>query len=452
VSLLVFMAGLAFAAPLTESDVVAAVDRRVPELAAALAKQAEAEGKALKSRGAFDPKLKSKLDSELAGPYERTTFDSALGVETPWGVGVEAGYRLGVGDFPTYYGAYDTLDGGELRLGLTASLLQDLGMPQARADRLVADALATAAAEGAQDKRQQLTGKAVATYWKWVATGEKVALAQELLSLARTRQAGIEARVAEGALPRLDQVDNARVVLEREAELRGADREARQAGIALSWYLRGPDAAPAAPDPADRPEPTSATTATAGPPADTLVPRALSRRPDIAALTAVVTAAEVELRRAGVALLPRLDGRAGVAQDRGAGDEKLGKTELDVGLTLEVPLAFRKGRGERARARAALERVEAERRGRTDRVRLDVEAAVVARDAALERWRLAEQGAAQAAEVARLERRAFELGNSDVFRLTKREEALAKARKTRIEAHLEYRLAESALRTATADW
>ena len=126
--------------------------------------------------------------------------------------------------------------------------------------------------------------------------------------------------------------------------------------------------------------------------------------------------------------------------------------ELDVGLTLEVPLAFRKGRGERARARAALERVEAERRGRTDRVRLDVEAAVVARDAALERWRLAEQGAAQAAEVTRLERRAFELGNSDVFRLTKREEALAKARKTRIEAHLEYRLAESALRTATADW
>ena len=442
----------ALAGPLLESDVIAAVDARVPELAEAEAKQREAEAKRLKASGAFDPKLKSKLDSELQGPYERTTLDASLSADTPWGVGVEAGYRLGVGDFPTYYGAYDTLEGGELRLGLSASLLRDLGMPQARADRLVADALADAAAQGAQDKRQQLTGKAVAAYWKWVATGEKVALAAELLELARTRQSGIEARVAQGALPQLDALDNARVVLEREAELQDADRASTQAGLSLSWFVRGPDAAPAPPSPEDRPDTAAASAAVAGPDAPPLVARALAVRPDIAALDAVVRAAEVELRRSGVALLPQLDARGGVSQDRGAGDTKLAKTELDVGLSLEVPLAFRKGRGERARARAALDRVEAERRGRRDQVTLDVQAAVVARDAALARWRLAEAGAEQAAEVARLERRAFGLGSSDVFRLTKREEALAKARKTRIEAHLEYRLAEAALRTATADW
>jgi outer membrane protein, heavy metal efflux system len=444
--------GVALAAPLTEADVVAAVDARVPELAAAEAKRREAEGKRLAAQGAFDPKLKSKLERELVGPYERTSLDAALQAETPWGVGVEAGYRLGIGDFPTYYGAYDTLDGGELRLGLTASLLQDLGMPQARADRLVADELARAAAEGAQDKRQQLTGKAVSSYWKWVANGEKVALATELLALAQTRQDGIEGRVAEGALPRLDALDNGRVVLEREAELLGATRDAEQAGLALSWFLRGPDAAPAAPGAEDRPDTAPAASAILGTAADPLVARALAVRPDIAALDAVVRAAEVELRRSGVALLPRLDARGGVSQDRGAGDPKLAKTELDVGLSLEVPLAFRKGRGERARARAALERVEAERRGRRDRVSLDVRAHVLGRDAALARWRLAEAGADRAQEVARLERRAFELGGSDVFRLTKREEALAKARKTRIEAHLEYRMAEAALRTATAAW
>lgn len=443
---------IALATPLLEMDVVRAVDGRVPELAEALAKQAEAEAKALKARGAFDPTLRSKVEREVTGPYERTTLDAAIGAQTPWGLTLEAGYRLGVGDFPAYYGAHDTLDGGELRLGLTTPLLRDLGMSAERAERLVSDAMAAAARSSAEDKRQRITGKAVEAYWKWVAAGEKLALAEELLLLAETRQQGIEARVAEGALPAMESIDNARVVLERESELRSAERDAATRGLALSWYVRGPDARPAPFEPEAHPEVAPHASTRVGPTATEVIPVALEQRPDVAVLGALVRAAEVEVRRAGTALLPKLEGRAGVARDRGTGDPKLAAPELDLGLSLAVPLAFREGRGELARARAAQQRLDVIRRGLIDRVHLDVEATIFARDAAWDRWALAEEGAVQAAEVVRLELRSFELGTSDIFRLTKREEALAKARKARIEAHLEYRLAATALRTEMADW
>jgi hypothetical protein len=54
--------------------------------------------------------------------------------------------------------------------------------------------------------------------------------------------------------------------------------------------------------------------------------------------------------------------------------------------------------------------------------------------------------------VARLEGRAFALGSSDLFKLTKREETAAKERKAEIEARMELALTEARLRTLTAAW
>ena len=58
----------------------------------------------------------------------------------------------------------------------------------------------------------------------------------------------------------------------------------------------------------------------------------------------------------------------------------------------------------------------------------------------------------RAETVAELERRAFELGASDIFKVTKREETLAKERKAEINARAEIAGLDALLRSVTAEW
>ncbi len=439
------------AEPLSLDTVLQSVDRHAPKLAAMEAKVAEAEGKALSARGSFDPVLQSKVLEVATGPYPRLQADTALVFTTPYGPTVTAGYRIGAGTFPSYYGGYETLELGEIRIEVATPLLADLGMTAERAKRLVSDWNTSAAQAGRDDVRQQLFGKAAATYWKWVAAGEKLALANELLGLAEARQGGLERQVEEGALPSLEAVDNERVVWSRKAEVADAERVLAQSAVALSLFLRSDAQEPVVPAaevlPERTPDPVPLTRDEA-----VLLEKASARRPDLAVLDALRAAAEVERQRARSTVLPDLDGTVAWSEDQGDPTDKKAKPELAVGVALKVPLALRKGRGELARSDAALQRIDAERRLLADTIAAEVREVRRARDLAYARWELSVLAVARAVEVAELERRAFQLGASDIFKVTKREETLAKERKAEIEARNEIARLDAWLRTVTAEW
>ncbi len=453
-AVLVLLCSLGLAAPLTLDAVLAAVDARVPAIAAAEAKRAEAEGKRLSAAGAFDPTLTGKLEQEL-GPYPRLFADSALSVATPFGPRVEAGYRIGTGDFPSYYGGYETLDLGEARVRLAVPLLQDLGITAERAKWLVARHSAAGAAAGVDAKRQAVLGKAAAAWRKWVAAGEKLAVARQQLALAEQRAEVLAQQVALGATPELYAIDNDQALLARRADMVDAEQALQAAALGLSLYFRGEDQRPIVPTVDQLPE--AAPPAPPAESAESLVAKALQARPDLVVMDAILAGARVEADRARSTVLPKLEAQVGLAQDLGPTKddptkEKKAKPELDLGAKLEVPLALRKGRGERARALAAVERLQAERRGLADEVRAEVLQAHQAWTRAVEAWSYQQRSAAQAAEVARREREALALGASDVFRVNKREETLAKARKAEIEARLAAELWALALRTAVGGW
>lgn len=448
-----FWSTVVAAAPLNLATVLAAVDGRVPELAVAEAKRAEQEAKRLSAAGAFDPTLLGKYDQELSGPYPRASVDSALVMATPFGPELEAGYRWGGGSFPDYYGQYETLPMGEVRVGVSVPLLQDLGITAERAKLLVARHGVEGATAAMDAKRQAMLGKAASAWWKWVATGQKLAVAEQQLQLAEDRAAGLRRQVALGAKPELAELDNQQVVLERRANVVDAQQQLLQAALMLSLYYRGEDMQPVVPRPSDLPEALPRPVLGNAQPED-VVQQALARRPELRVADALLAGAQVDLGRARSTVLPKLNSRIGVAKDLGpeSASSKASKAEVDLGLKLEVPLALRKGRGELARSRAAVERLQAERRGLADAVRADVLGAHAQHRAAVQAWAVRQESAEQAATVAAMERTAFSLGSSDVFRLTKREETLAKARKAEIEALLAAGLGEATLRTVSGGW
>ncbi|MCA9494614.1 MAG: TolC family protein [Myxococcales bacterium] len=428
----------ALAAPLTLTEVLDAVDERVPELAAADAKLREAEGKALASRGAFDPKA-SGYGVAVTGPYDRDTLWLGLGGETALGPTWTAGWAVGSGDFPSYDDG-ETYAGGEWQVGLELPLLDGLVWSEARTARDVALAKADRADAELAAKRVAARFGAGSAWAKWVAAGQKRDVDADLLDLALRRDAGLRREVEEGTRAPVTLIDNQRIVLERSDQLAASEAAVVVAARKLGLYLRAPDGSPA-PPPSDRlPEAWPAPRPMPDPELDVAT---VAARPDLRALDAAIDAARRERSRARNAVLPDLDVVLGAAVPV-AGSE----AELKGGVKLSSPVLLRKERGSLAAADAALDGLTQVRRGTLDAAHAALAAARAEHDAAEQRVALATEAAERAQELLILERRRFELGDADLFALWQREEVVGKARKAAIEAELALRSAELAVEAA----
>jgi outer membrane protein TolC len=436
VTLLLWLAALAGATPLLVDEVMRAVDERVPQLAAAEAKLVQAESKLLAARGAFDPVLVAK-GGVYAGKDPREVASAALVAPSVAGPLLELGYDVGRGEFPPYDGDRATPPGGEVWVRGVLPLLDGLGMPQERAQLLVARAGTALAEADLADKRLEVRRKAAEAYWKWVASGGKLRIEQDLLDQAEVRAAALAREVAQGTRARLDLLDNQRVVLQRRDAVARAGWDLGLAALALSLWYRDAQGAPEVPDVDELPPFVVAPVALPPAEADR---RAAASRPDVAAVDALMAAARAEVARADNALLPDL---ALVGEVIRPVDPDA-KPELYAGAEVKLPTLMRKERGSLGAARAGLEGLEQARRGTVDAAVAEAVGARLGIDAAAERVAWTSEAQALAQEVVELERRRFEVGGGDIFQLLAREGNLASAQKAAVEAALDHQLAVAA--------
>lgn len=128
-----------------------------------------------------------------------------------------AGYRLGQGKFPTYYGEYETLSGGKLRAGVEIPLWRNRSIDKRRADVAKARLRLDIAGFTLAGEQLELQREAAYHYWDWVAAGRQLAIAEAQYSLAITRHDQLARRAAQGDIPRIEHTENERALLEREA-------------------------------------------------------------------------------------------------------------------------------------------------------------------------------------------------------------------------------------------
>lgn len=416
-----WVAALAGASPLTVDAVLQAVDERVPELIAAEAKLTEAEGKLQASRGAFDPVVSATL-GQWTGPDPGTEASLSIDAESVWGPSASLGWAREVGE------------PDEVVASGVIPLLDGLGVSPARADLWVARAGVALAEADQADKRVSVRRKAAESYWRWVATGEKLVIERDLLRQVEARTAALRRQVEEGVRPRLDLLDNQRAVLQRRDATARAEQDLAVAAISLSLWYRDAAGRPVVPPPEDRP-PLDTDDAQLPTVADDLAQ--VDARPDIRAIDALVEVARVDRSRARNGVLPTLDVVAQARQTLGSDDP----TSLYAGASLTLPTLSRKGRGAVAGATAAIDGLLATRRSALDAARADVQAARVAIDASWRRVQWTREAESLAAEVVALERRRFELGGGDLFQLLARESNLAAAQKAAVDAALDHELA-----------
>jgi outer membrane protein TolC len=439
-------------APLALEEVLSSVATQYPPYLAALIERDIAQGRLRSAGAAFDLGTFARVFGTPRGYYESATVET--GVEQflgLWGATIFGAYRLTDGDtLPDYYGQR-TENGGEARLGLRLPLLQDGSIDQRRAailrarlDKELANPLI---------RRQQLDflrAGAVA-YHTWVAAGQRLRVAEEILRVAQDRQDAIRRQIERGLSAPIVLQENQQLVVSRELGVVRARRRFEAASLALSLFARNAQDRPVVPGrerlPVGWPSPV---VPEQEPDAETMQ-AALGRRPEIRQLELTRERSQVDLRLARNALLPRLDAAAEAIQ--GLGDDRYqdrGEMELKVGVEFRMPLQRSQARGSIQETQARLEQLDRQLGFARDRVVAEIQnthQAVVAAHEQVERAGLNVRLAQSLQEV---EEERFKLGAADLLALQIREQNAFQARIEELDAMEQYFVSRADLVTALA--
>ncbi len=433
--------------PVDLDDVLLSIRETYPPLLAALIERDIADGALRSARGFFDLDVFGAVKGTPDGYYEYTTTEAGasqfLGL---WGSTVYGGYRLTTGEeLPDYY-LQRTQGSGEAAFGLSIPLLRGGAIDEVRAGVQRAELGAQAAEPFIVRQRLDFVRAGTVAYFKWVASGQKLALSRDLFRIANDRTAALEQQVAGGLQADIVLVDNQRLVVSREIDLIAAEREFLEASLTLSLFYRDDQGNPIVLGEGDLPP--------AFPPApspDTIdveegVQTALVNRPELQRLQLDVEAAEVDLRLARNGLLPVLD--ANLEAARNYGDDLYvdrSVNELRAGVSLKFPIQNRKSRGKLQQATGKLSQTRQKLGFAADKVVYEVRETFAQLDAAFRQTERASLNVSLALELQAAEQALFLAGSSDLLAVQIREQSAFDARSKAVQAELDFF-------TALADW
>ena len=438
----------AHAAELTLTEVLRSSATHAPQVLEAMARQRQADARALTAQGQFDLVFDADAQSRALGYYDGTFAD--LKASRPLsnnGGNIYTGYRVSTGSFPSYEGKSATNQLGEVRVGAVFSLLRDRLIDERRGRRELAEADIDLAALDRDMIAIGVQRRAIEAYQQWVAAGQRVATLRELFDLAQQRQASIERQIELGARPVILGIENRQNIVRRNALLVRAEQDLTLFANALSLFLRDDLGRPVVPDaarlPARMPQGVS----------PRLVDRteAMAGRPDIKALLARIDQNGIRARLAQNELRPRLDLRAEASKDIGPGSPVRTPAEALLALRFSVPLEQRAARGRIAEVSAEQDALSLRLRLLEEQVGVEIANLRTQMDGAERLAALATDEAALSRRMAEAERRRYALGASDFLVVNLREEALADATIREIDALYRSAAARAELVAAMAD-
>lgn len=430
-------------------EVLDSVTSRYPPFLSALLERDIAGGRLETALGEFDTDLKAKAGHNGPGYYEYSKGELSLELPLPTGGELFAGYRMSRDLLPDYYHEIRTQRGGEFALGGRFPLLRDRAMDarrlklrQAEIDQALADP------EIAKARIEFVLGATVA-YYEWITAGRRLNVAQDLLALATGRVEGIGKAVEKQFLAEIDVTDNERLVVQRRVLVTRAQRELERAALALSLYLRDVNDDPIVPDagrlPAEFPaiEPPNLEAFGSD------VATAILHRPELRQFQLLHDRTTTDRKLAENQTLPQLDVVVDASKNVNQQPYKdRNEFELFLGLEFKLPIQRRKALGRLREAETRLQRLRIQSEFARDRVVNEVANALSALRATHAQLDQAERNIELARELVDAERRAFELGRSDLLRINLREIALADARLLRLDALRGYFLARARYRAA----
>jgi len=434
-------------------DVIDSVVASYPLLEAAFLSRSVAAGELLSTRGELDLKLKGGGTSGPLGFYRTNRFGAGASQPLFSGGEVFGGYKIGRGNFQPWFGERETNDGGEFSAGFAIPLRQNRQIDARRAAIFRATYGRDAVEPDIQTQSIAFIWEASYAYWQWVAAGGNYQIARSLLEIAQQRNDGLNKRVEAGDLPRIELTDNRRLIVSRQAALIGTQRKLEQSAIKLSLFLRTPDGQPIVPSGDQLPTAFPEAVSIDSEQLEGDIQRALANRPELVSLDLLRLQLGVDLAQARNLYLPEVDAVLFASKDVGeAASSTRDKTpfELEASLQVSVPLQRRKARGKIQSIEGKLQQLSAKIGFTQDKIVTDVQQVYAALLATYDRISKAHESLKLTRAMEQAERRKFDLGDSNLLLVNLREVATADAKKSVLQAMLDYYQAQTDYRAALA--
>ncbi len=348
--------GYAFST-LTLKDVLSSTQKHFPLIAAAEQSIIMAHGQLQIAKGAFDPAIHSQLRGTPSGGYENVYDDNTVSQPLPFANSeVYARYRIGRGDWPSYYQNYLTNDNGEFDLGVAFSLLRDFSIDPRRAGLQTAKLNVLLQTEKTRRIKIDTYREAGMAYWRWVAAAKKMQLIRRLLHLAQLRQKALIRSHRLGDAAQIEVVENQRFILQRSASLIEAKLIYKQATEFLSLYYRNKKGHPliARINQVPKQLPIILKNKDLNAQQQQLFKLMMKHNPALSVLKHKTDIQIIHYKLARNELLPKLDATASTEQQYGDdGDPLLTRRAYNLGLKFSVdfPRNIAKGRTLKARAK-----------------------------------------------------------------------------------------------------
>lgn len=436
----------AMAEPLSPTELLTIMRESYPPLSIAREKVKQNQAKLLEKQGAFDTVIKSKAEWNALGYYQNLVLDTEIRQPTTlWGTEFFAGYRLGAGKFPDYYGGKETLSLGEWRVGAETPLLQngivnprlaDLELLSLEIDRSELDIV---------EKQLKFAKTALKTYWNWRVLHQKEVVAEELLMRARLKVSQLQTEVSVGKTAPIYVTENQRSIYKRQQKLLDIQQDKQSTQLDLYLYL-GPAAAvstPAFSAPPLPPAPVCENLPSTGSVVQQSLKEAQKSRPEVLQLQLQQRQNDVARQLAENFQWPALDLYFELSQDLGEGSKTKEQTELLGGVKFYYPPALRKAQGQLLRIESIERALNTELNFLSREIAQEVNTLLLQRKISCEQVVLAQQEIEVALKVAQAERDRFQLGSSTLFTVNLLEEAVAEARLRYLDALKAYFVAES---------
>lgn len=391
--------------------------------------------------GAFDLKLKAESDTRPQGYYDGASTDIVLEKPLPYiNSKIYMGHKSSEGEFPSYEGKVNTLDGGETRAGLSFSLWQDRDIDSRRLKvRLKTLNLSNKELKAleVQIKVKQSASKA---YWEWVASGNAYKVHENLLKIALKRDKGLRERISKGDLAKIYQTENQQYIVKRKTKVIASFLKYQESTLSLSLFLRDKEGRPLLASDKLLPSKMYGEVKILQTQMEQLQKLALKNGPNLLHLDNTIKMLELEEQFGENKLKPRLDFSLEVSRDSGNGAESLQGTENRALLKFEIPIERNLGTGELRAARLKKEGLILKKRLTVEKMQIDTQKLLYRINAAVDKINNTDQEVQFASTLQKAEIQKFDSGASDFFVVNLREQNTADAKIKNIKAHLSYRL------------
>ena len=403
--------------------VLQSVDKSYPQIIAARFRIGKAQGDYLTSLGQFDPSLHADLRSQPVGGYINHSMDNEIVIPTLMnGIKFFGGYRIGRGDWPSYYQNFLTNSGGEYRAGLSLPLLRNRQIDGERTEILTQAETIKLHYQDAEATRIQVYHESIRAYWEWVRAGFQLKTLKKLQKLAETRQEAIVKQARAGDMPTLAISENQQIILKRQQLINEAQMRLKQAAVGLSLYYRNHAGKPLlvhikelphslVRKKSDKPEVKTKNTAQ------------IKSHPALKKLSVYTNILQLKKNLAANELLPNLDARTYAFKQFGSGgDSLLLQQALMAGLVFKFPILQREAKGKLISTQSELQSVTTERRFLFEKLKNEFKNLLIAAEIFQKQTQLLLEELRLAQKVERGENKKFYAGDSTLFLVNQREQ------------------------------